>query len=259
MRWLVAALLVLAGAAQAEVTVPDGMQVLVLGEIHDNPAHHQTQAEIVGRVAPTAIVLEMVAPEQAGAANGVDRTDAAALGAALEWQVRGWPDFAIYAPIFAAAPDAVIVGAALSGALAGAAVESGAVAAFGPDAAKFGLTPLPPELQAEQQAEQAAAHCDALPPDMLPRMVEVQRLRDAHFARVLLTAYDQYGGPVVLITGSGHARADIGVPAALRAARPGLQVWSLGQFETDPGPDAPYDAVHVTAPVARPDPCLAFQ
>lgn len=259
LAWVGAFVLAWAGAAQADTTVPTGVDLLVLGEIHDNPAHHQTQARIVAQVRPTAIVFEMVAPEQAEAAKVADRADPAALGAALEWAVRGWPDFDIYYPIFAAAPDAAIVGAALSGELAGTAIDKGAVAAFGPEAALFGLAPLSPAVQAEQEAEQDAAHCGALPPEMLPRMVEVQRLRDAHFARVLLQAIDTYGGPVVLITGSGHARTDIGVPAALRSARPDLQVWALGQFETDPGRDAPYDALNVTGPVQRPDPCLAFQ
>ena len=259
MKRLTMVVILSAGLAQAEVAAPQGFDLLVLGEVHDNLAHHQAQARIVAQTRPAAIVFEMIAPEQAKVANAVDRADAAALGAALDWEARGWPDFAMYYPILAAAPRAVIVGAALSGAMAGEAMDNGAVAAFGPQAALFGLTPLSPALQAEQEAEQAAAHCDALPPEMLPRMVEVQRLRDAHFARVLLQAFDSYGGPVVLITGSGHVRADIGVPAALRAARPGLQVWALGQFESDPGADAPFDVVNVTDPVDRPDPCLAFR
>ena len=259
MRGLTAVLLVCASLVQAEVTPPDGIDLLVLGEIHDNPAQHLVQADIVRQVQPTALVFEMVAPAQVAAANKVDRADTAALGAALQWNAQGWPDFAIYAPIFAATPNAIIVGAALPDDLATIAVEQGAVAAFGPQAAQFGLTPLAPDLQAEQEAEQAAAHCNMLPPEMLPRMVEVQRLRDAYFARVVLQAFDTYGGPVVLITGSGHARTDIGVPAALRAARPDLQVWALGQFEADPGPNAPYDALNLTDPITRPDPCLAFQ
>jgi uncharacterized iron-regulated protein len=259
MKALLAVLLVCAGLAQAEVTAPPGVDVLVLGEVHDNPAHHQEQARIVGQTQPTALVFEMIAPAQADAANQVDRADPAALAKALEWEARGWPDFAMYYPIFAAAPDAVIVGAALPGELAGEAIENGAVAAFGPEAGSFGLIPLPPALQAEQEAEQAAAHCGALPPEMLPGMVEVQRLRDAHFARVSLEALEAYGRRVVLITGSGHARTDIGAPAALRSARPDLAVWALGQFESDPGPEAPYDEVIVTEPVDRPDPCLAFQ
>jgi uncharacterized iron-regulated protein len=256
MRWLVC--LLWAGMAQAQEPWA-GADILVLGEVHDNPFHHQQQAHVVAQTQPRALVFEMIAPIQADAANHVDRADPAALAKALEWEARGWPDFAMYYPIFAAVPDAVIIGAALPGDLAGAAMENGAVAAFGPEAARYGLAPLSPEVQAAQEAEQAAAHCGALPPEMLPGMVEVQRLRDAHFARVTLEALAAYGGRVVLITGSGHARTDIGVPAALRSARPDLVVWALGQFESDPGPDASYDAVSITDPVDRPDPCLAFQ
>ena len=257
MRWAIA-FLVWAGTAQAEVNWPADADLLVLGEIHDNPDHHVLQAQIVSSVRPVAIVFEMLTPEQAAIASGMDRSDAVKLGAALDWQNSGWPDFAMYHPIFAAAPDAIVFGAALPGDLAGAAMELGVIAAFGPEAAAYGLTPLSPEVQAQQEAEQAAAHCNALPPEILPRMVDVQRMRDAHFAKAMVQAYDRFGGPVVLITGTGHARTDIGVPAALRHARPDLGVWALGQLESAQA-DAPFDAVNLTDPIQRPDPCLAFQ
>lgn len=251
-------LLVWAGVAQAQEPWA-GADILVLGEVHDNPAHHLYQAQIVAAVQPRAIVFEMLSSEQVAAVDGLDRSDVLAFGAAFGWEAAGWPDFAIYAPIFAAAPDAVLVGAALPDDQMMAAIETSAAAAFGPDAAAFGLVPLTPADQALRESEQAEAHCGALPPEMLGGMVQAQRLRDAHFAKVTLGALDQYGGPVVLITGSGHARNDRGVPPSLLTARPNLEVWALGQFESDPGRNAPYDAVNVTEPVSRPDPCLAFQ
>ena len=260
MRWVAfAAALACATPAAAELAGWKYAWIVVLGEVHDNPSHHRNQAQLVAAIRPTALIFEMLTPAQATAAIGVDRTDPVALGNALEWDASGWPDFSMYAPIFAAAPDAVIIGAALPEDQMMSVADKGAAAVFGSDAAAFGLIPLAPDDQATREAEQAEAHCGALPSEMLAGMVEVQRLRDAHFARVTLEALETYGEKVVLITGSGHARADIGVPAALRSARPDLQVWSLGQFESDPGSDAPFDAVIVTDPVPRPDPCLAFQ
>jgi uncharacterized iron-regulated protein len=92
-----------------------------------------------------------------------------------------------------------------------------------------------------------------------PGMVEVQRLRDAALARAAHQAHAATGGPVVVIAGTGHARRDSGVPAKLATAAPELSVFSLGQFEADPGPDAPYDRVIVTEPAPRGDPCAGLR
>jgi uncharacterized iron-regulated protein len=260
-----AALAAALGAAGSVLAAepPPGVEIVILGEIHDNPAHHATQAEIVGRLAPRAVVWEMLDPAQAGAAGGFDPADARALEAALGWNGSGWPDFAMYHPIFVAAGGAAHFGAAVDRDTLSRAVAEGAAAVFGPEAAAYGLTPLATEDQAAREAEQQAAHCNALPVEMLPGMVEAQRLRDAAFARTALEALDRHGPPVVVITGTGHARRDTGIPAALAAARPGLRVWSLGQTElaegAEPEADAPFDALITTPPVPREDPCLAFR
>jgi uncharacterized iron-regulated protein len=106
---------------------------------------------------------------------------------------------------------------------------------------------------------QAEAHCNALPATLLPGMVEAQRLRDAGFAATVLEALETSGGPVVLITGNGHARTDWAVPAMIALAASEVVVISAGQFESEPGPDVPFDLWHVTEPALREDPCAAFQ
>lgn len=247
----------LAGPAAAQ-DLP-AADIYVLGEVHDNPAHHAVQARLAAAIGPAALVFEMLDPGQADAAQGVPRHDAKALGAALAWDGSGWPDFAMYHPIFAAAPDARLYGAALDRATLALAREDGAAAAFGTAAEAYGLGPLDPSDRAAREADQAAAHCDMLPAALLPGMVEVQRLRDAHFARVAVAAHDETGGPVVVIAGNGHARTDIGIPAHLAAARPDLRVVALGQFEDAAEPDAPYDVTAVSPAIPRDDPCDAFR
>ena len=59
-------------------------QVVIIGEIHDNPTHHQTQAALVAKLAPKALVFEMLTPAQAEASRGVDRSDAVAMEAAAK-------------------------------------------------------------------------------------------------------------------------------------------------------------------------------
>ena len=234
--------------------------VVIAGEVHDNPAHHAAQARIVAHMQPRAIVFEMLTEAQAALVTPQNRGDEAALEAALNWSGSGWPDFAMYYPIFAAAPEAAIYGAAVPRDAARAAMQAGIADSFGADAVDFGLTdPLPAEMQAAQEALQQAAHCNAMPPEMLPVMVDLQRLRDAVLARETLRALDETGGPVVLITGNGHARRDWGVPVLIGNLRPDLDVLSIGQQEDGGGAPGGFDIVLSAPAVERPDPCEAFR
>lgn len=234
--------------------------MVILGEVHDNPLHHENQAMAVASLQPTAIVFEMLTPEQAARATSDLRGDADALATALGWAESGWPDFALYHPIFVAAPEAAIIGAAVPRTEARRAFDEPLAEVFGPGAASFGLDrALGAEDQAGREAEQMAVHCDALPEAILPGMVAAQRLRDAVLARAAIEAVAAHGAPVVVITGTGHARRDIGVPAKIARAAPELSVLSVGQLESDPGPDAPFDLWIVTDPHPRPDPCAAFR
>ncbi|SIS68251.1 ChaN family lipoprotein [Phaeovulum vinaykumarii] len=247
----------------------DGADIAILGEIHDNPDHHAFQAEMVAALKPRALVFEMLTPEQAAAADGLSRGDAAALAAAFGWEDSGWPDFALYAPIFAAAPEARLYGAALPRAVVRRAMSEDPAQVLAealpgrPDAVDLGLDrPLSHGEWETRLAEQAAAHCDALPDEMVPGMVNAQRLRDAAFARSALTALDQTGGPVVVITGSGHARRDQGMPAALAVFAETVphppRVVSLGQLELPVSGPQPFDIWRATPATPRPDPCAAF-
>ena len=235
-------------------------EILVLGEIHDNADHHLNQARAVAALDPAALVFEMLTPDQAARATPDLRGDAAELEAALGWNASGWPDFALYWPVFAAAPEAKILGAAVPREAARRAFEAPLAEVFGPDAPRFGLDlPLPPEDQAQREADQQAAHCDALPEAMLPGMVAAQRLRDGALAAAALAALEETGGPVAVITGSGHARKDIGVPALLRLAAPVVKVVALGQIERPADGPQPFDLWIVTDPTPREDPCAAFR
>lgn len=233
--------------------------IVVLGEVHDNPLHHAHQARAVAAIAPAALVFEMILPDQVAAITPGLRDDPAALAEALDWAGRGWPDFAMYHPIFAAAPQAAIYGAEVPRDEVRRAVAEGAAAVFGDGAAALGLTvPLPAEEQAAREGRQADAHCGMLPAHLLPGMVEAQRLRDAALAQAAITAHRETGGPVAVITGTGHARSDWGMPAALRAAAPGLTVLSVGQYEIPASGPLPHDLWLVTDATPRPDPCAAF-
>lgn len=247
-------------AAVTAGEVPLDAPVVVMGEEHDVPAHHANQADWVRRLAPRAVVFEMLPPDLAEVAMARRDAAPAELGAALSWEARGWPDFAAYHPIFDALGEALILGAEVPRGDLARAAEEGA-AAVRPDAGVFALDrALAPEEQAAREAEQAAAHCDLLPDAALPGMVEAQRLRDAALAAAVLEGLDRTGGPVAVITGNGHARRDRGVPALLSVARPDLEVIALGQF-TESREVAPFDAWVVTEvpPDRLADPCAALR
>ena len=116
-RFLMTGLLVIfAATAFADEISPSDLStlrksdVIILGEVHDNPVHHLHQAQAIASLAPTAVVFEMLTPEQAKLITVDNRSDAADLASALGWAASGWPDFAIYYPVFKAAGDAAVFG-----------------------------------------------------------------------------------------------------------------------------------------------------
>lgn len=237
-------------------------EVVFLGEVHDNPTHHQNQHQIAMALAPKAVVFEMINADQAAdVARAFASGGGNGLREMLDWDNSGWPDFGFYAPLLGMGSFAAIYGAGVDRAGAREAFDLGAAQAFGGDAARFGLDqPLPSGEQTTREAEQLAAHCGALTSDILPAFVEAQRLRDAVLAQTILQALEEVGGPVVVITGNGHARRDIGAPRLLSYAAPALSVFSLGQTEAGAVPDpALYDA-WISAPAPRrDDPCEVFR
>lgn len=229
--------------------------VLILGEVHDNPTHHAEQAKAVRVIAPRAVVFEMLTPDEAAALASTAR-DPDSMAQAT--QGYHWSNIADYADILAASP--VIIGAALPRDDMRAAFSDGAALVFGDAATSYGLDqPLPEDEQALRELNQFDAHCEAMPMEMMGGMVEAQRLRDASFARTLARAIDTYGSPVLLITGNGHARADWGVPLYLSRVRPDLDVTSVGQGERQEPPEGVFSWTLNGAPSPdRGDPCAAF-
>ena len=244
-------------------------RIIVLGEVHDNPQHHINQARIVQTVQPASLVFEMITPSDALNITSEIRLNAADLEEVLDWEGRGWPDFSTYYPIFTSAPDAAIFGGALPRDTVRQAVTDGAATVFGGGSALFGLDlPLPNDQLAQRIALQQEAHCNALPENILPGMVEAQRLRDASLAQAALAAlqHAEIEGAdrqIVVITGNGHARNDWGVPGLLRIyfekADQDVEIVSLGQFETDAIDVPPFDHWLVTQAFERDDPCATFK
>ncbi|MEX1234821.1 MAG: ChaN family lipoprotein [Roseovarius sp.] len=241
----------LACLAMPALAQPDA-DIVVLGEVHDNADAHLGQAAMLDALQPTAVVFEMLSPEDAR------RIDAERHLAEVIWDAGNWPDYALYAPIFDASGSARIIGAAAPRESVRSVYGDGPATLFGPDAARFGLDqPLPDDQQTAREALQFAAHCEAMPLEMMPGMVDVQRYRDAVFARAALEALETYGPPVAVIAGNGHARTDWGVPAMIAKAAPGVTTHAIAFTEEQT--DIPYDETRVVPPAERDDPCSALK
>ncbi len=248
--------------------------IVLFGETHDNADHHRLEARFLrGLMAagrrPT-VAFEMLDPEQQpgiDAARAHDPGSPEALAAAVRWVESGWPDFALYRPVFAAALDGglPIVAANLSRAKAREVMRRGPDA-LGPPARALleRAGPLPEAAARELRQEMLDSHCGKLPERMLDGFVAMQRARDATLSARLLARTG--GDGAVLVAGAGHVRADRGVPVYLALATPAPRVRTVAFLEVDAGAEEllageplPFDFVVFTPRAEREDPCATMK
>ena len=196
-------------------------QFVLLGEIHTNPDHHRLQAEILQHMVDKgrrpAVVIEMITRAQQPvldffAANPPDNADD--IANRLEWNTSGWPDFAMYKPIFEIALKNRLP-------LHAGNLERSTVRRLGgrvgsrlgdDERTQLGLNePVDKEMGKAFLEDIAEAHCNMLPETILPLMVDIQRARDHVMASALLNPANRDGA--ILIAGAGHTRVDWGVGA----------------------------------------------
>lgn len=262
-RWLVLLVLVLGATsaaraeplagriwkpAEARFSAPDEViaaaraaPLVLLGETHTIARHHVLQARLIRAIAKNgrrpSIVLEMVARDRQADIDAWRRAhapDAAAFGAAVEWQERGWPPWSTYRPIVEAAlAHGLPVRAGGPGSdLSRRVAEAGlAAVADRTDGTFPGLeTPLDAAAERRLLDTLTRAHCGLPEHAPVDRMIAVQRLRDAAMAHTMLEADPANGA--VLIAGRGHVRGDYGVPVYLQRRAPERDVLTIAFLGT---------------------------
>lgn len=240
-------------------------RLLLLGEIHDNPAGHarrlqRLQAEMDAGWRP-ALVMEQFDRERAA-----DLANAMATCRSAACVIRaaggdGW-DWRHYEPVLALAlryrlpvlPGNVSRTESLR-------VMRDGLASVLPDALADYLPTgeLPAHIAREQEAAIIAGHCGVAPRAGMAGMVRMQVARDLWMTRQLMT---RVAAGAVLLAGNGHVRRDIGVPYWLQR-HAGLQVRVIATMESaataDAGSDSRYDEIDRVAAPAREDLCHLFR
>lgn len=254
--------------AGALVRAVGGADLVLLGEVHDNPVHHRLRGALLAASAARrpAVVFEQFAasaaplglPQGAGEPldtwldqNGFDRTS---------WR---WP---LHEPVVSAALryGRALWGSGMSRETLRVVVRDGAAGAPEDLRAMMDRVPLEGAAQGALDQDLIEGHCGQLPASMITGMRAAQVVRDASMARALMAA--SAGGPAWLIAGNGHVRGDLAVPRLLKRLAPGKSVLAVGFLErsSDGSPPAAaererYDIVVVTTRVQRPDPCASLR
>lgn len=237
-----------------------GQDVVLLGELHDNPRHHVLRAELISRIAPkgTTVVAEHLPAPARIRVDGALQADLEAAG----FDASGWV-WPLHQPLFEGirAQGLALVGGNLPKGFSKQLMAKGAVALPAPLASAYHASPLSTEAAQRLDQDLLDGHCGQLPERYLAPMRLVQHATDVSMADALLSHR-----PAVLVAGNGHVRKDYGVPQVLRALAPALKIVSVGFYED--GADRQelvqslagrYDFVWLTEPAGRSDPCEGFK
>ena len=243
---------------------------LLLGEKHDNIAHHDRQALMVSMLREAGksgvLVMEMAEQKHRKVLAELEPEGLDGLGDAIEWQQRGWGDWRDYQPI------------AEEGYAAGMRLKPGnpdretlMSVGRGGELTKDQLEDLHWDVDyndADRESlldELVDAHCGMMGRESMGSLVRLQRLKDAFMAREMRQTRTD-GEVSVLIAGNGHVRKDRGVPMFLNEDDSVLSVAlvEVVRDETDPNryPSfnaSLYDYVWFTPRVDEIDPCEKFR
>ena len=243
--------------------------IVLLGEIHDNSPQHAVEARALASVLLAglrpALAFEQFDRERQADIDRVIAEDDGSEAQRAERLValgdRGW-NWDLYRPLLELGLRyrLPIVAADLSRADAMHVSREGLLAVLEAEQLRqFGLDPVPADLLDAQQQAIAQGHCHELPSHLLPGLARAQIARDATLA-LSIRPYLERG--VILFTGDGHVRRDIGVPRFLPAPQRD-RVISIALIERDePADSVPqdaYDAVFFTPIQPRPDPCAELK
>ncbi len=231
--------------------------VVILGEFHDNLAHHETQLAVLQELHEKGwlkqLALEMLTPsQQMGADKAVKEriSNPEQLRVMLNWE-RGW-DWQLYGPIVSWATSEGIP-------LVAANLDEGEKQTVRDQPERLGKVVLGEHGLTTHKKQFRSSHCGHTNPAREETMLRVQVARDARMAASLLSRVPG----TALLAGNWHVRNDIGVPRYVLAQRPDIKILTVGMAETPQPVDADfasrYDITWGSEGVERPDFCEMFR
>lgn len=254
-----------AGSLAAEL---ERRPAVLLGEVHDNTAQHRARVAALGQALERglrpALAFEQFDRERQPDIDRARRETPPAGRTPAEHVVEqaraprdqwNWPEYRPFVEL-ALRYDLPIVAANLSRTDAGRVAREGYAAVFGPAQLRaLGLERVDASLQLTHERIAQTAHCNLLPERALPGLARAQIARDAVLAAAV-RAHLARG--VVLLTGNGHVRADIGVPRHL-TPQERARVWAIGLLEEGESSARAFDVAFVGPAHPRTDPCESLR
>jgi uncharacterized iron-regulated protein len=237
-----------------------GAQIVMLGEVHDNPVQHRIRGSLLldwvrdDASRSAALVFEHLDREHDERLRLLQRRQGA--GPSLEelldaggFDRKGW-QWPAHQPLFEAAHASGATWIAANFSRASARGLSRAKDAEADPVLQAIVQSARWSEQAQRALDRALlqGHCGQLPQAALPGIARIQRLRDAALAQPLLDAADRRS---MLLAGNGHVRRDHGVPLYLLALEREALVIGFEETADEPGqPGIPGEEVAATPLVA---------
>lgn len=242
------------------------VDVIAVGEAHDNRSHHAVQALVLDRLVAAGerpvVAFEMLTEDQQAKVDEAMREASSMqdLEQRLAWRARGWPDFAMYYPLFQTARRHGLAALAADlNADARRTISRGGLDALPETERTRVASRLPTDAAREDslRREIQTVHCDLLPPAAQSSMAQAWHARNVTMARRISDALGS-GRKVVFIAGRAHLAADA-VPGQLAEIRPGTRVAIIDLVEEGATALANADVVLATPTVSRPDECAELR
>jgi uncharacterized iron-regulated protein len=251
------------------------VNILLLGETHDNPQHHELQqkllkARIETGARPALMMEQMDTESQAAVDQALSGSNHDEVLDKVTRLIK-FQDWKFYQPFLVIAVDnkLPIIAANVSNQQLQPVIWQGFAAYAAEDLKRLAVEEVWSESRQNFMVRNmGGAHCGKLKDELRAGLSRSQRLRDA---LMVDSAMSSMGRGVVGIVGSSHARRDIGLPLYFAARAPLAHIFSIGFIEVSKGRvdpvayeadsatgEAPYDVIWFTARVERGDPCATL-
>jgi len=194
--------------------------LVLVGERHDHPDHHQLQALLIDQMGPMSLVgFEML--DEKDAPKLKKNMTAQEIEKASDWAKSGWPSFELYQPIFQTMTRHQMTALAIHPSRDRLMNRARNSKEFSKETASY-IERLSAQGVATLRQDINRGHCGAAGGAMLDMMVAAQVFKDHWMASQMTAALDRQplgtseGNPSrrrgVIIAGNGHVRKDYGLP-----------------------------------------------